>query len=107
MTLDDYLTERTPGRVALIKLDIEGHECRVLKGGLQTLARHRPVMIMEIAPHLLSEMQSSLEELLELLRAANYTIETLVTGRPWPLEARFIRAMVAEGSSANVVARPQ
>jgi len=44
---------------------------------------------------------------LELLRAAEYTIETLVTGRPWPLEARFVRAMVAEGSSVNVIVRPR
>lgn len=106
-TLDDYLAERTPGRVALIKLDVDGFECRVLRGGQRTLARHRPVMIMEMAPYLLSERQSSLEELLELLRAADYTIETLVMGRSWPLEARFVRAMVAEGSSANVVARPR
>ena len=106
-TLDDYLAESTMGRVALIKLDVDGHECRVLRGGQRTLARHRPVIVMELAPYLLSETQSSLEELLELLRAAEYTIETLVTGRPWPLEARFVRAMVAEGSSVNVIVRPR
>lgn len=106
MTLDDYLAARTPGRVALIKLDVDGHECRVLHGGRRTLDRHRPVIVMELAPYLLSEAQSSLEELLALLRAAKYTIETLVTGRPWPLDARFIRTMVAEGSSVNVIARP-
>ncbi len=106
-TLDDYLAEGTRGRVAFIKMDVDGHECRVLKGGRRTLARHRPVIIMEMAPYLLSEKQSSLEELLELLRAAEYRIETLATGRPWPLEARFVRAMVAEGSSVNVIVRPR
>lgn len=106
-TLDDYLAESPMGRVAFIKMDVDGHEYQVLRGSQRTLARHRPVIVMEMAPYLLSEKQSSLEELLALLRAAKYTIETLVTGRPWPLEARFVRAMVKEGSSANVIVRPQ
>ena len=105
-TLDDYLAERTMGRVALIKLDVDGYECRVLRGGQRTLAGHRPVIVMEMAPYLLSETQSTLEELLELLRGAKYRIETLVTKRPVPLEARIVRAMVTEGSSVNVIVRP-
>ena len=37
-----------PGPVALIKIDVEGHEAAVLAGACQTIARHRPALIVEI-----------------------------------------------------------
>jgi FkbM family methyltransferase len=35
-------------RVALIKIDVEGHEADVLEGAVKTLRRNRPVIIVEI-----------------------------------------------------------
>jgi FkbM family methyltransferase len=35
-------------RVSFIKVDVEGHEIEVLKGASQTLARSRPVVLVEI-----------------------------------------------------------
>ena len=43
-TLDDYSFTN----VALIKIDVEGHEFDVLKGAELTIAREKPVMIIEI-----------------------------------------------------------
>ncbi len=43
-TLDDYAFEN----VCLVKIDVEGHELEVLKGGVQTLQRERPVILVEI-----------------------------------------------------------
>ena len=37
--------------VALIKIDVEGHEWRVLKGGLQTIRRELPNLLIEIEEH--------------------------------------------------------
>jgi FkbM family methyltransferase len=34
--------------VGLIKIDVEGHEEKVIRGGLRTLAENRPVLIIEI-----------------------------------------------------------
>jgi FkbM family methyltransferase len=42
--LDDYALEN----VAFIKIDVEGHEERVLRGGRKTLERHRPSLVVEI-----------------------------------------------------------
>jgi len=45
--LDDICREiRT--RISLIKIDVEGHELEVLLGSVDTLRRHRPVLLIEI-----------------------------------------------------------
>ncbi len=35
-------------RISFIKIDVEGHELAVLKGGAETLTHHRPRMLIEI-----------------------------------------------------------
>lgn len=48
--LDDLVREDDVPR--LVKIDVEGAELEVLRGGVQTLARHRPVIVFEhYAPH--------------------------------------------------------
>lgn len=34
--------------VDFIKIDVEGHELEVLKGGAATIERYRPVLLMEV-----------------------------------------------------------
>ena len=38
----------TAGRIDMIKVDIEGHEDYCLRGARQTLAQHRPTILMEV-----------------------------------------------------------
>lgn len=44
-TLDHYLGNR---KVGLLKMDVEGHECRVLAGASRVLAEHRPLILCEM-----------------------------------------------------------
>ena len=44
--LDDICREH-PGRLSFIKIDVEGHELEVLRGGIETLQR-RPNLLIEI-----------------------------------------------------------
>ncbi|MFM8443903.1 MAG: FkbM family methyltransferase [Methylococcus sp.] len=52
-TLDEYLESRdlASERVAVIKVDVEGHEPAVLQGSLRTVNTHRPIIITEILPN--------------------------------------------------------
>ena len=49
-TLDAFLSGFfwRRSRVALIKIDVEGHETSVLEGCARTVARHRPVVFVEV-----------------------------------------------------------
>jgi FkbM family methyltransferase len=46
-TLDDLLRNE-PGRISLVKCDVEGHEHHVLRGGLQLIREHHPALVVEI-----------------------------------------------------------
>jgi FkbM family methyltransferase len=42
--------------VALIKIDVEGHEAAVVRGAVDTIARHAPAVVFEYAPELLDDV---------------------------------------------------
>ena len=44
--MDDYCAFME-GRIGLIKLDVEGHEANVLRGGLRTIDKNRPIITFE------------------------------------------------------------
>jgi FkbM family methyltransferase len=41
--------------VALIKIDVEGHEAAVVRGAAETIAKHAPSIVFEYAPELLAD----------------------------------------------------
>jgi FkbM family methyltransferase len=49
------LDEISPGPVALIKIDVEGHEAAVVHGAADTISRHTPSIVFEYAPQLLGD----------------------------------------------------
>lgn len=49
-TLDAYVAECGVGRIDFLKCDVEGAELAVLRGGVDLLERHRPVLHLEVYP---------------------------------------------------------
>lgn len=103
ITLDALLEREGIERVDFVKLDVDGHECAVLRGGLASFKRHRPVMIMELSPYGFAEAGGSLEELLSLLSECGYRLRELGSDRALPMDAAALQSMIPDGGGINVV----
>jgi FkbM family methyltransferase len=102
--LDDYCRTNNIVRVDLIKLDVDGFESEVIAGGLDVLQRNRPMICLELAPYVLEERGSSLDELLSLLTSRGYKLTTL-TEEPLTTKAAELQNRIPDGSGINVLAR--
>lgn len=73
-TLDTIVASQAPGnaRVTFMKLDIEGSECRAIRGAQIILAQHRPVLYLEVNPPSLAAAGASPAELGALLAPYGY-----------------------------------
>lgn len=70
---DEYLKDEE--RIPLIKIDVDGHEPMVLDGLVATIARHRPVLIVEFhAPSLRNVGGVEPEDLLSQLIGLGYSV---------------------------------
>jgi FkbM family methyltransferase len=71
-TLDSILQQAGIDRVDVLKIDVEGAELAVLQGARGTLARNRPVLMLELDEILLREMGASIEAVHKLLEPYGY-----------------------------------
>jgi FkbM family methyltransferase len=79
----DELCRDVPGRISFIKIDVEGHELEVLRGGINTLRRHRPNLLVEIEQR---HSPVPIGETFQFLTSLGYAGEFLDrTGRRCPL----------------------
>jgi len=73
-TLDGFCLEKSVDRLDVIKIDVEGFEERVLKGGERTLTRCRPTILIELNPTALTQASSSPQAVVELLQEWGYCL---------------------------------
>jgi FkbM family methyltransferase len=89
---------------ALLKIDVEGAELEVLRGGLETIARHRPVVVFEHGAGSADHYGTAPADVWELLDGAGLRVSGLDGAGPFTLagfEDEFARA-----ERVNFVARP-
>jgi hypothetical protein len=99
--LDDVLKDLGVSRVDIIKLDIEGAEWMTLRGAVETLARCRPILILEIGRETCLDAGYEPEALVDWLTSQGYRVEKIMNnGKTVPL------TFSALGDFQNVVAYP-
>ena len=79
LTLDSLSLD---GKIGYIKVDIEGWEAEFLKGAVQTIKTHKPIMCFEVNTGALVRAGSSLGQLLDMLIGYGYNLEP-VPGTPF------------------------
>ena len=79
-TLDAYTAE-TGVRVDFIKCDVEGAELLVFKGGIETIARDKPIVLSEILRKWSAKFGYNPNEIFALFRGVGYQVYTAEDGR--------------------------
>ncbi len=73
ITIDEVV--KTTGRVDFIRMDIEGSEHLALKGGVASIKKHKPHMLIEIHPDMLTQkFDTSPQAIYEEMTALGYKI---------------------------------
>jgi FkbM family methyltransferase len=72
-TVDDYVASKNVRNVALVKIDVEGFELRVLRGARKTIARDKPVIVCEVIDSHLMRAGGSRSDLLEEVQKMGYS----------------------------------
>jgi FkbM family methyltransferase len=104
-SIDSILLETNTPRVQLVKLDVDGFECEVLRGAELLLRDSRPTFVMELAPYVLDERGTSLVELVDIFYQYGYRFYDERSNRPLAKTAGEISNAIKIGESINVVAR--
>ena len=71
-TLDSF----NLSRLDFLKVDVEGCEVRVLRGGAKSIEKFRPMMLIELNPDALRDFGDSSQGVLDLLHQWGYRITT-------------------------------
>lgn len=103
--LDDAVAALGIDRIDLVKLDLDGHEPRFLRGAAKSLARWRPLVSLEFAQHCLHEDGSDVRQQAALLHALDYEL-CQEDGRPYGSDAAFLQQCGNFDRSANALAVP-
>ncbi len=80
-TLDAWWTASAEGRVDVVKIDVEGAEAAVLRGGERMLRARRPILLIELEDRHLDRFGTSAGAILDGLVAAGYRAAVLADGR--------------------------
>jgi FkbM family methyltransferase len=85
VTLDSYIESNSVTMLDLIKIDIEGGEVRVFRGGQETLSRFRPDIVGEFSKEMMTRESTGEQEMIGLLKSLRYQAFTLRGNRLRPI----------------------
>ncbi|MGC1304165.1 MAG: FkbM family methyltransferase [Caulobacteraceae bacterium] len=74
-TLDAMVEREGIGRLDFIKVDVEGWEVQVIKGGLDTIARFKPALFLEVSAEWLTRGRHTPDDLWALLQPFGYVAQ--------------------------------
>jgi FkbM family methyltransferase len=106
LRLDDLVAEHGVRRVGMIKIDVQGAEARVLQGGRDVLAQHRPAIFIELDPERLAKQGATPTVVLDLLADAGYAFSLLGPTAAEPCSRGNVIEELAAHGYLDVLCRP-
>lgn len=86
MTTGDNLCQSVDFQPDVIKIDVEGHEIKVLKGLKETIKENSPLIFLEVHPKRIAEEGNSSSFIEHFFDEIGYSAQ-LVSGEPFPLSS--------------------
>jgi FkbM family methyltransferase len=74
ITLDDFCEQYKIQRLDFVKIDTDGHEYEVLKGGRKVVAEFRPIVIFEIGLYVMEENDIDFSSYLNYFGSLGYSL---------------------------------
>jgi FkbM family methyltransferase len=101
---DSVLSEVADQRVKLIKIDVQGHEYRVLQGLQKTLSRNRDVFVMiEVAPGPLRNAGSSGGQVMQWMKSQGFVAWEFHPDRVLPASVPWAYDLIHDDKDVNVI----
>ena len=72
ITLDDFVRQKQINKIDLIKIDVEGYELKILKGGESTLKKFKPTLFIEIDDNNLKQQGHSVLLIVDFIKSLGY-----------------------------------
>jgi hypothetical protein len=99
-TLDNWIKNENITNVDLMKIDVEGFELNVLKGGIETIKKYRPALFIELDNENLKAVGANARALVEFVERFNYSIVNVETGEKVNMSSSF------EKCHFDIICRP-
>jgi FkbM family methyltransferase len=101
-TLDALLAHES--RVDFIKTDTDGYEHEVLRGAMETIEKHHPMILFELAPDHLRRNGCEPEALFQLLAEHGYRFTDVFDA---PVDPVTVAQSIPFNKSSNLIATPE
>jgi|ETNvirnome_2_300_1030623.scaffolds.fasta_scaffold00162_25 FkbM family methyltransferase len=72
-TIDNFINTHKIPRLDAIKIDTEGAELYVLQGAIETITKHRPIILFECTKQAIAQFDHEPEDVFDLLKSLGYT----------------------------------
>lgn len=103
ITLDQLVERLGLTRIDFVKMDVDGFECKVLRGGRKTFTKYKPKIILELCPHLFAEHGDTFESMLELLKEFGYRLYSEDHQKPLPTQLSELTKLIPDEGGINAL----